>query len=79
MPCQAHARTSRRGGKSYLYAFVAEAVQGLLSGPGASLLRAALSTSGAAYGVAVYHLARQHVRALRAEDATASESATEAA
>jgi hypothetical protein len=56
-----------------------EAVQGLLSGPGASLVRAALSTSGAAYGVAVYHLARQHVRALRAEDASAGASATEAA
>jgi hypothetical protein len=42
-------------------------VQGILSGPGASLLRAALATGGATYGVAVYHLARQHVRALRAE------------
>ena len=51
----------------------------MTSGPGASLLRAALATSGAAYGVAVYHLARQHVRALRAEDAGASRSATEAA
>jgi hypothetical protein len=56
-----------------------EVVQGLTSGPGASLLRAALSTSGAAYGVAVYHLARQHVRALRAEEVGAGESATEAA
>jgi VanZ family protein len=46
-----------------------EIVQGMLSGPGASLLRAALSTSGAVYGVVVYHLARQHVRALRVEDA----------
>jgi VanZ family protein len=52
-----------------------EAVQGVLSGSGASLLRAVLSTSGAAYGVAVYHLARQHVRALRAEDAAASTEA----
>jgi hypothetical protein len=56
-----------------------EAVQGLTSGPGASLLRAALATSGTAYGAAVYHLARQHVRALRAEDAGAGRSATEAA
>jgi len=45
-----------------------ETVQGVTSGPGASLMRAALATSGTAYGVAVYHLARQHVRALRAEE-----------
>jgi hypothetical protein len=57
-------------------ALALEAAQGMLSGPGASLLRALLSTSGAAYGVAVYHLARQHVRALRVSDTTA---ATEAA
>jgi VanZ family protein len=44
-----------------------ELVQGMLSGSGASLFRALLATGGAAYGVAVYHLARQHVRALRAE------------
>jgi VanZ family protein len=50
-------------------AFALESVQGVLSGPGASLFRALLSTSGAAYGVAVYHLARAHVRALRAEEA----------
>ena len=56
-----------------------ELVQGFMAGPGASVLRAALSTSGAAYGVAVYHLARQHVRALRANDATAANAATEAA
>src|SRR5687767_6458374 len=31
-----------------------EAVQGMLSGSGASVFRALLSTSGAAYGVAVY-------------------------
>lgn len=43
-----------------------EGAQGVLTGPGASLLRALLSVSGAAYGVAVYHLARAHVRALRA-------------
>ena len=54
-----------------------EVVQGMLSGSGASVFRALLSTSGAAYGVAVYHLARQHVRALRAEEPSAS--ATEAA
>jgi VanZ family protein len=54
-----------------------EVVQGMLSGSGASVFRALLSTSGAAYGVAVYHLARQHVRALRAEEPAAS--ATEAA
>jgi VanZ family protein len=49
-----------------LLALLLEALQGLLIGPGASLLRAVLSTSGAFYGVAVYHLARAHVRALRA-------------
>jgi VanZ family protein len=54
-----------------------EVVQGMLAGSGASMFRALLSTSGAAYGVAVYHLARQHVRALRAEEPSAS--ATEAA
>jgi VanZ family protein len=43
-----------------------EAMQGRLEGPGASLLRALLSMLGAMYGVAVYHLARAHVRALRA-------------
>jgi len=60
-------------------ALALEVVQGVTSGPGASLLRAALSTSGAAYGVAVYHLARQHVRALRAHGASADGSVTEAA
>jgi VanZ family protein len=60
-------------------ALALEGVQGLLAGSGASLLRAVLSTSGSAYGVAVYHLARQHVRALRAEDTGAGTSATEAA
>ena len=45
-----------------------ELIQGWLSGQGASLLRAVLSTSGAAYGAAVYHLARAHVRALRVAD-----------
>ena len=52
-----------------------EAVQGVTAGPGASLMRAALATSGTAYGVAVYHLARQHVRALRAEDMGARDTA----
>jgi VanZ family protein len=52
-----------------------EVVQGMLSGSGASVFRALLSTSGAAYGVAVYHLARQHVRALRAEEPSASATA----
>ncbi len=42
-----------------------EVAQGLLTGPGASLLRALLSASGTIYGAAVYHLARAHVRALR--------------
>jgi hypothetical protein len=60
-------------------ALALEVVQGVTSGPGASLLRAALSTGGAAYGVAVYHLARQHVRALRAQGASADGSVTEAA
>jgi len=54
-------------GAAALCALGLEAVQGVTSGPGASLMRAALATSGTAYGVAVYHLARQHVRALRAE------------
>jgi len=48
-----------------------ELAQGGLSGPGASALRALLSTVGTAYGAAVYHLARAHVRALRAGDAAA--------
>lgn len=48
-----------------------EAVQGMLSGPGASALRALLSTAGTAYGVAVYHLARAHVRALRTGETAA--------
>lgn len=51
---------------SALVAALLEAAQGVLSGPGASLLRALLSTSGAMYGAAVYHLARAHVRTLRA-------------
>jgi hypothetical protein len=56
-----------------------ELVQGVLLGPGASLLRALLSTSGALYGVAVYHLARAHVRALRLSAAAGSKRITEAA
>jgi glycopeptide antibiotics resistance protein len=54
------------------FAFALEAVQGMLAGPGASALRALLSTAGAAYGVAVYHLARTHVRTLRAASEAAS-------
>ena len=53
-----------------ILAALLELTQGLLIGPGASLVRALLSTSGAAYGVAVYHLARAHVRALRLTLAT---------
>jgi hypothetical protein len=56
-----------------------ELAQGVLSGPGASLLRALLSTSGALYGVAVYHLARAHVRALRASAPAEDGAVTEAA
>ena len=48
------------------FALALELGQGLLVGPGASLVRALLATSGAMYGAAVYHLARAHVRALRA-------------
>ena len=48
-----------------------EGAQGLLSGPGASLLRALLSTASTAYGVSMYHLARAHVLALRASEAAA--------
>jgi hypothetical protein len=51
------------------FATLLEIMQGFLLGPGASVLRAALSASGAVYGVAVYHLARAHVRALRASAA----------
>lgn len=47
-----------------------ELVQGVLAGPGASLVRALLATSGAIYGAAVYHLARTHVRTLRRASAT---------
>jgi VanZ family protein len=43
-----------------------ELAQGVLAGPGASLVRPLLATSGAMYGAAVYHLARTHVRVLRA-------------
>jgi len=64
-------------GCAALFAGSLELAQGWLSGPGASLLRGVLATAGTAYGVAVYHLARSHVRALRASDATAA--ATEAA
>jgi glycopeptide antibiotics resistance protein len=56
-----------------------ELAQGLLFGPGASAMRALLSTSGALYGVAVYHLARAHVRALRVPAAAGSKRITEAA
>jgi VanZ family protein len=49
-----------------VFAVALEGAQGLLAGPGASLTRGLMSTVGATYGVAVYHLARQHVRALRA-------------
>jgi VanZ family protein len=48
------------------FALLLEAAQGFFIGPGASVVRALLATSGALYGVAVYHLARAHVRALRA-------------
>jgi VanZ family protein len=49
-----------------VFAALLELAQGFLIGPGASLLRAALATGGALYGATVYHLARAHVRALRA-------------
>jgi VanZ family protein len=48
------------------FATLLELMQGMLVGSGASILRVLLATSGAVYGVAVYHLARAHVRALRA-------------
>ena len=48
-----------------VFAASLELIQGRLAGPGASLIRPLLATSGAVYGVAVYHLARAHVRALR--------------
>jgi glycopeptide antibiotics resistance protein len=47
------------------FSMVLELAQGVLAGPGASLTRLLLSTSGAMYGACVYHLARAHVRALR--------------
>lgn len=46
-------------------AIALELAQGFIVGPGASVLRAVLSTVGAAYGAAVYHLARTHVQYLR--------------
>jgi glycopeptide antibiotics resistance protein len=49
-----------------VFTLALEGVQGLLAGPGASLVRALLATSGAVYGAGVYHLARTHLRALRA-------------
>ena len=48
------------------FAAALELVQGYLFGPGAMALRALLSTGAAMYGAAVYHLARTHVRVLRA-------------
>jgi VanZ family protein len=60
------------------FALGLELAQGGLAGPGASLMRAALSTAGAAYGTAMYHLARTHVRALRASGEIEG-AATEAA
>ena len=65
-------------GCAALFACSLELAQGWLSGAGASLVRAVLSIAGAAYGVAVYHLARAHVRALRV-DAAAGDAVTEAA
>lgn len=63
-----------------LFALSLELVQGVLAGPGASLLRALLATVGSAYGAAVYHLARSHVRALRAmEPRKASQDERDAA
>jgi hypothetical protein len=56
-----------------------EVVQGILAGPGASLVRAVLATSGTVYGVADYHLARAHVRALRAAAAVEDEAMGRAA
>jgi hypothetical protein len=50
------------------FATALELTQGFLAGPGASALRGLLSTAGAAYGAAVYHLARAHVRAIRSAD-----------
>ena len=48
-----------------VFAVGLEVLQGRLAGPGASLVRPVLATGGAVYGVAVYHLARAHVRSLR--------------
>jgi VanZ family protein len=49
-----------------IFAAALELMQGYLFGPGASAVRALLSTGAAMYGAAVYHLARTHVRVLRA-------------
>lgn len=62
-------------GCAALFAGSLEVAQGWLSGPGASLVRGVLATAGAAYGVAVYHLARAHVRALRASETAAKTEA----
>lgn len=55
----------RVAGVALGFAMALEIAQGVLSGPGASVLRGALAVSGALYGTTVYHLARDHVRALR--------------
>ena len=58
-----------------MFATMLELLQGRLAGPGASLIRPVLATSGAVYGIAVYHLARAHVRALRATTSPLSAAA----
>jgi len=62
-------------GGALCFAGSLELAQGWLTGPGASLLRGVLATAGAAYGAAVYHLARAHVRALRASEVAATSEA----
>lgn len=61
------------------FAGLLEAAQGMLAGPGASAMRALFATAGAMYGCAVYHLARSHVRALRAQASADATDQLEAA
>ena len=53
-------------GLALVFATLVELTQGFLAGPGASLTAALMSTAGAIYGAGVFHVARTHVRRLRA-------------
>ena len=53
-------------GFALAFATLVELTQGFLAGPGASLTAAMMSTGAAIYGAGVFHVARSHVRRLRA-------------